>query len=281
MAAKNLSSCLGEDFGIPTDVRFLFQENNSSDKTEVKAHKLILSLASEVFKREFYGSMQESGEGILIVDASQEVFSAMVQFIYNKEMDWSRSTYSFNFLSSLFYLAHKYDVKELMEDILVSIPKKNTDKDAKLALDIAFLAEDNTILFPSLSEVLYDTAAVLLKQIFRHRFDKFISFYRETEGASSNSAVLDKLLKKMKILSHCSNCKQSPCQNGKGVTEENFVSNSRVSAAGLGRGNPDVYKLGEIVDSSRFTGLTIYGEITGHCSLDPTLYVYNCSRDRD
>jgi len=279
MAAKNLPNCLGEEFGIPFDVLFLFQNNNTSDKKEVKAHKLILSLASDVFKREFYGSMQESGEGILIVDASQEVFSAMVEYIYNKEMIWT--TYSLDFLSSLFYIAHKYDVKELMATILVSIPKKEVTKNAKHAIDVAFLAEDNNV-FPQLSEVLYDTAALALKKKFRHRVDNFINFFHQTEGSSSNYKVKQKLLIKMKILSHCPNCKQDPCQHAQGVTEENFVSGARARAAGRGRGDPAVHRLGDIVDvdKSRFTAYTVYDEILEHCSLNPALYVYNCSQRR-
>ena len=33
--------------------------------------------------------MKESGEGIKIVDASQEVFSVMVEFIYDNDLDWA------------------------------------------------------------------------------------------------------------------------------------------------------------------------------------------------
>jgi hypothetical protein len=44
----------------------LFSNEDSVVSTEVFSHKFVLSLASDVFKREFYGSMKESGEGIKI-----------------------------------------------------------------------------------------------------------------------------------------------------------------------------------------------------------------------
>ena len=63
--------------------------------------------------------MKESGECIKIVDASQEVFSVMVEFIYDKKLDWA--VYSLSFLTSLYYLAEKYNIKDLMEKILIKI----------------------------------------------------------------------------------------------------------------------------------------------------------------
>ena len=63
----------------------MFSNEDSVVSTEVFSHKFVLSLASDVFKREFYGSMKESGECIKIVDASQEVFSVTVEFIYGKK----------------------------------------------------------------------------------------------------------------------------------------------------------------------------------------------------
>lgn len=278
MAAKNLPNCLSEEFGIPPDVRFLFQEDGSFDAKEVKAHKLILSLASDVFKREFYGSMSDSGDGILIVDVGQEVFLAMVKFIYNKSMHWS--SYSFIFLAELYYLGDKYDIQDLKKELNAAIPHKKAT--IENILEVAFLGESNSC-FPELSESLYLATAVVLKKKFRHRIDSFITYFHQAVSgentAELNKIVLNKILDQLKQLSHCSNCKQDPCQHGLGLTQENFVPGSRVRAAGRGRGDPDLYTLGEVVDSSRFTGFNRYQEIMEHCSLNPALYVYNCSND--
>ena len=119
MAGQNLPNSISDSFGIPHDVKFLFTNEDNGGSTEVLAHKFVLSLASDVFKREFYGSMKESGEGIKIVDASQEVFSVMVEFIYDKKLDWA--SFSLSLLASLYYLAEKYNIKDLMEKILIKI----------------------------------------------------------------------------------------------------------------------------------------------------------------
>ena len=72
MAVNKLSKCL-DNSGLPTDVQFVFKGEYNLPK-KVKAHKLILSIASDVFEREFYGSMKEDGDKITIEDAEQEVF---------------------------------------------------------------------------------------------------------------------------------------------------------------------------------------------------------------
>jgi hypothetical protein len=119
MAGRNLSNSISGTFGIPHDVKFLFLKDDNSESTVVLAHKFVLSLASDVFKGEFYGSMKESGEGIKIVDASQEVFSVMVEFIYDKKLNWP--SYSLHFLASLYYLAEKYNIEDLKDKIIFNI----------------------------------------------------------------------------------------------------------------------------------------------------------------
>ena len=72
MADANLMKCLNPSFRSfpPTDVRFWFKEQDGSIK-EVKAHTQILASASEVFNREFYGSLKSEGD-IEIKDARQD-----------------------------------------------------------------------------------------------------------------------------------------------------------------------------------------------------------------
>jgi hypothetical protein len=129
MALRNLSKFLDPNFDMcpPTDVKFVFTNNEDSTK-EVKAHKLILAFASEVFNREFYGSM-ESENVIEIRDSTPEVFKAMVEFIYHKKPHWETcdilvlNVSSCSFLSSMYYLAEKYNLETLKDEIIASIPK--------------------------------------------------------------------------------------------------------------------------------------------------------------
>ena len=118
MAAKYLARCLDPLSGIPTDVTFLFHGENIEEPAEkVKAHKPILAAASAVFQREFYGSMKEADGEIEIVDASKEVFQAMVNYIYSYE-EMKLDSYALSFIASLFYLAEKYDIGDIKDEIL-------------------------------------------------------------------------------------------------------------------------------------------------------------------
>jgi hypothetical protein len=44
------------------DVKFVINNNSGEIEGELKAHKLILSLLSEVFERQFYGPLTESSK---------------------------------------------------------------------------------------------------------------------------------------------------------------------------------------------------------------------------
>jgi hypothetical protein len=61
------SKLLGVD-GKLQDVKFIIMDESEEIQGELKAHKLILSLVSEVFERQFYGPMAENNKqaGIFI-----------------------------------------------------------------------------------------------------------------------------------------------------------------------------------------------------------------------
>ena len=67
MAAKRLFKSLDPVSTPPTDA-----------ESELRVHKLILGIASDVFDREFFGSMKETKEVIDIVDATHDVLKAMI-----------------------------------------------------------------------------------------------------------------------------------------------------------------------------------------------------------
>ena len=144
-----ISKCLDSTSNLPTDVSFMFK-GEGGQVNEVKAHKLILGIASEVFQRAFFGSFEVESK-IDVEDISVEVFKAMVDFIYNKKMTWN--DYELSFLASLYYVADKYDISELRDEIIASIPEHEiTDENV---MDVAILAEANTHHQP-LSNALYD-----------------------------------------------------------------------------------------------------------------------------
>lgn len=94
---------------------FLFNNSWMSDVTfvcedkEIKAHKLVLGMGSEVFHRMFYGDWRTVTEDVIYIsDTSFEYFLEFLQFLYTDKIN-------INSVNScdLLYLARKYMVKLL------------------------------------------------------------------------------------------------------------------------------------------------------------------------
>jgi len=228
-----ISKCLDPSSNLTTDVRFLFKGEGGIVK-EVKAHKLILGIASNVFEREFFGpmSMKKDEEDFEFDHASEEVFRVMIEYIYNKKIKWI--DYDFNFLSSLYYVADLYDIEKLRLEVLASIPEHDVSE--QNVLDVAILAENN-ILHQPLSEILYDTAAAFMKDKFDGQIENVFDFCSEIEASEVHALALFKMMARMKTLPNptqkCENCEQTICLNGQELTRDNFVPGAQVT---LGNG---------------------------------------------
>jgi len=197
---------------------------------EVKAHRFVLACASDVFNREFFGSLEAESD-VEIKDACQNAFLTMIEFIYNKKPNYKESDLSF--LTSLYYLADKYNIEQLRNEILDSIPEHEVTSES--ALDVAILAENN-ILHKSLSDALYDTAASFVKSAdgIESRFEKVMDLFVEDNEEHSLVAFkimerVKKIEKLTKIEINCENCKKSPCIDGELLTKENFTQGACVA----------------------------------------------------
>ena len=58
---------------------------------------------------------------------SVDAFEAMIEYIYNKKIVWK--DYGLSFLASLYYLADKYDISELRQEIIASIPEHKVSEE--------------------------------------------------------------------------------------------------------------------------------------------------------
>jgi len=209
---EKIAKCRDLTSGLPTDVKFVFKEDDVEE--EVTAHKFVLAVASDVFKRQFFGLMQ-SENVINIKDASKDVFEMMIDYIYNKKIEFVN--YELDCLSKLYHLADKYDIKELRFEIITSIPEHEITIENVLA--VAILAEENSLHYP-LSEALYDVAAAFLKQKFANKVENVYNFFSEAEVSELHGLVLMKMMGRIKFLPNkkeCDNCKQVPCLNGQRV----------------------------------------------------------------
>ena len=109
---------------IPTDIKFLFKEENDgvTSLKEVKAHKFILALVSDVFEKEFYSDIIEDCS-VEIKDATKDSFEAMINFIYSINTDLS--IYDSDILCSIYYLGEKYNINTLKKEALAAISSKD------------------------------------------------------------------------------------------------------------------------------------------------------------
>jgi len=221
-------------FRIPSDIRFTFREHEDEDAKkniqEIRAHKFILALVSDVFHKEFYGGLGDDGS-VEIKDASRDSFEAMINFIYNVKTDMNN--YNFEILCSLYYLADKYNINALKKEALSSISNKSIP--ASEALSVGVLADVHSV-HEELAETLLVVASRSLANEFKGDMKKSVDFFDQIDlvatPISTNSLV--HIMAKMKniIPPVCDKCKASPCLSGVGITKENFVQGSKISPIG-------------------------------------------------
>ena len=271
MALSNLSIFLdpASNASPPSDVTFLLNTKDDA-VVEVKAHKVILAFASDVFNREFYGSLT-SEDIIDIKDSSYEVFKLFIAFIYSKQLKWK--DHDLSILSSLYYLAEKYNVKVLKDEIITFIPEHKIKK--KHVLEVATLAEKN-IFHSELSQALYLSAASCLKSEFGGEIKRVYDFFTEPGVNESHAIVIFKLMSMMKMVkrdNYCENCTMPTgrCLNGEGITFANFVPGAKVGF------EERVKMLVSIKSSSSFKRSRLDGTDVQICDISYNMYKYQCS----
>merc|ERR1719186_1206104 len=176
---------------ITHDVKFMFIQT-PDEPASVSAHRVILSIASDVFKTEFYGAIREPDDDIKIVDASYDAFKAMVEFIYDVNHDWK--SYSLNFLADMYYLAEKYHLEVLKVEVLAAVGQYQVSRTN--FLEVATLAEKQSH-HTALSMCLYKMAAQFLQRELNSDFKEVLKLFSEVEADpkdTTNSFVLHKLM---------------------------------------------------------------------------------------
>jgi len=231
MSARLLSICAASSASaIPTDVKFLFkeeEEDGSETVKEIKAHKSILALVSDVFRMGFYGGFSDNGS-IDIIDVKKESFEVMIDYIYNKGVDLG--TYDIDVLCTLYCLGDKYNIQILAEESLEKIRSK--DISAENILHVCHLADQYSI-HDQLVDTLFGSAALCLSKILDDKLtltkvSQFFSKITADASVSPSAMTLVKILGKVKKPVVCGNCKADPCMSGTKVSRENFVPNAEI-----------------------------------------------------
>jgi len=232
MDLKNLSKCLESNNIITSDVNFVFDDQFFGEPVKLPAHKVILSVASDVFKTQFYGNVKEPSNEIPIVDASYEAFKVMIEYIYHKKQDWELDL---AIMSEIFYLGEKYQLEDLKLAVVEAVLKCQVNRSN--FLEVATMAEKQ-LQHPTLSKSLYTCAAKFLQKEFKGDIKEVLKLFSEVEADSSDptsSFILHKLmtaLSTMSPLTLCQNCKSNPCLHEKEPTRLNFVTGARIKIIG-------------------------------------------------
>jgi len=233
MSERLLSICAASSASdIPTDVKFLFKEEDEDGNVtveEIKAHKFILALVSDVFRMGFYGGFPDNGT-IDIIDVKRESFEVMLDYIYNKGVDLG--TYDLDMLCTLYCLGDKYNINILVEECLDKIRGKNIS--SKNILDVCLTADHYSV-HEKLVDTLYDSAAQSLSKIFDGELTliKVSQFFSEitanaSDSPSPSAITLAQIMGKVKKPTVCNNCKADPCMSGTQVSRENIVPNAEI-----------------------------------------------------
>jgi len=254
-----LQQSLTAKFGIPTDIRFLFKKEVDGSTEEIRAHKCILAMASDVFKKGFYGGLKDNGS-IDITDVTKEAFEAMLNFIYAKETNVSN--HDFDMLCSIYYLADKYNISALQKETLEAIKSKEIL--AENVIDVGVLAIKYAV-HDKLADALYEASAKKLSRMFNGDLNKASEYLSEIDSDDSLDLIRYKSvvkimarLSKVKVTpttTVCVNCKAFPCITGVKLTSDNFVQGAKITAIGGGFGNASIDHGSELIDDYYFNGV--------------------------
>jgi len=196
------------NYGVPYDVTFKFGDDEefevvgADDVVEnVRAHKLILALASNKFKDLFYTTYP--GQNVFnIEDISESVFCAMISFIYGAKE--SLTGLRLMELMELSRVAEEYKVVGLVEAVTEAI-ESNTVSEENLRDTVK-----EVLLIDPISDTMLNHCSRLIKSNIKNdRIEVFI------KSLNQNEIMCDKLNDAMNYLvtQSCTNCLSTPCLN--------------------------------------------------------------------
>jgi len=215
------------------DVTFSFKEVSSvpESRKEIKANKVILAMASEVFKTQFFGSIP-AGSVVPVEDSNVEAFGMFIDILYNVKIQLKDLNPIL--LGDLFYLAEKYQVEAVKVAIIEDVKLRQIDIGDVLEILKVADAKSQLVQF---TDSLYKLCLKVIRKSSDNSFKVFGMFDPEVEDEST-SRLLHKLMYKAQFMKDrlddaeeklCSNCQHVPCLNGLAVKLDNFVKNASVT----------------------------------------------------
>ena len=204
------------NFGIPADVTFHFGDDDDFEMIEddivdddVKAHRMILALASDKFKDMLYTPHDDNND-VKIENISKSVFSAMISFIYGTTADLQ--ALNICELMELRDVSKDYKVAGLAQATQDTIERFSVTEDNlfETVKDILEIEADS-------DEMIQHCARFIKSNLKDNEIDEFIESLDQNKTMSENiSRAIGNLIPPL-----CDNCLATPCLNNTTIPNTN------------------------------------------------------------
>ena len=199
---------------IPTNITFKIEDIGK--EKDVKAHKLVMGMASEAFGKMLYVHDKEAKE-IVVKETTVAAFTAMVDAIYNtKTIHESLKDKTVHEMFAVLNLVKKYQIPELVvtaRDCLATFPLRE-----EAVLEVAGDAIQYLDTFDEEAKELLLHCAKFLQPKFKDAKSVFV-FVAANKKHGDTMVELFALMEGIKP-EQCHNCSQVPCKDGQEVKEE-------------------------------------------------------------
>ena len=205
--SARLALFTGSDSEIPQDVIFKIEDENRGPSTnqEVKAHRMVLAMASPVFMKMFYVSdtLDKIAKEIIVKKTTVEAFEVMVNAIYNTVvLEESLKNLSVEEMFAVLDLVVKYQIPELTLAVRKCLASLSVTKDS--VLEIASAAMPFSTIFEEEANDLLHKCATFLRP-------KFTDVGSVFEFAAENETEKDIVYKLFSMVDSlpplkCTNC---------------------------------------------------------------------------
>jgi len=249
------------------DVTFRFKEAGSNGDVEIKAHRVVLALTSEIFKTQFFEAFPAE-ETVLVEDSTLDTFNTFLDIIYNVGVNLKKL--NLRLIGDLFYLAEKYRIGSVKTALLVCVKAKEFKREE--VLDVLRIAES----YSHLEE--FANSLVVCCADFAHAstVSELMSLFDEVDVEEKTSVLLHKFMSKSSQLKkkRCKNCQHLTCLHDSVLNKENFVKGAFIRVKfGAKR-----YKGRAISFEGEIVNFKITNDVSGFYD-DKTLGL-NCSETR-
>ncbi|XP_076367937.1 BTB/POZ domain-containing protein 6-A-like [Tachypleus tridentatus] len=157
-----------------SDVQFCVGQGKC--KKVFKAHRLILSMSSDVFKAMFFGQLKEK-DTVEIVDITPDVFEYLLMYMYGRNLP--RVTLSF--ATEIYYAADKYLIDGLKTSCLNLISEKISIANVSIVCDFALDIEDENLFNKAFGTILHNVRKYIQSAGFRTASTNVIKKLFETQ----------------------------------------------------------------------------------------------------